>query len=275
VLTGDEYGFTHDDVDEIEDVIGFARRAGTIPWKAISDGRSDVAEPWTVRDADTLAQQVLDSIEDAHFDRQEGQRVRVEVWAEAMGWLTRLEQICNDRGVSVHSGSGSVPIPAIRQAALRAIHAFDESRAVTVLLWIGDLDLNGIRNIAQPFAADVQQFAIDILGLTDEAHHSAVRDGLVIVRRLILNAGQVEEHVGQRGRSRPTAKAIAAGWPYPFTVQAEALPPEVRDGIVADAIDSLHDVPMRERIVAAEAGLHADARQELASHLMKEDDSDG
>ena len=50
----------------------------------------------------------------------------------------------------------------------------DESRparlraeiVTTVLLQLGDLDPNGIRNIARPFAADVEQFAIDLLGFT-------------------------------------------------------------------------------------------------------------
>jgi hypothetical protein len=262
VLTGDEYGFTHDDVDEVEDVLAFARRAGLIPWEAISDGRTGVAQPWTVASPDDLARQVIDSIEDAQRDRQAGQRFRVETWAEAMGWLPRLERICNERGVSVYSGSGSVPVSAIRSAALRAIRAY-QTGATTVLFQIGDLDLNGVRNIARPFADDVERFTIDMLGCTVKAANE-----VVVVRRLILTAEQVEEHVGERGRSTPSDKAEEAGWPYPFTVQAEALPPEVRDGIVADAIDSLHDVAERKRIAAAEAEqLHAQARAALADLL--------
>ena len=73
-----------------------------------------------------------------------------------------------------------------------------------------------------------------------------------------------------RGRSEPSAKAVAEGWPYPFTAQAEALPPEVRDRIVADALDALHDVATRDRVIAAEAGLHAEAREALAGLLAEE-----
>ena len=107
VLTGDEYGFTKKDIDEVEDVLVLARRAELIPWEAISDGRTGVARPWTVADADELAGELLDQVEEAQLDRQTGQPFRVEVWAEAMGWLPRLEGICNERGVAVYSGSGA------------------------------------------------------------------------------------------------------------------------------------------------------------------------
>ncbi len=53
----------------------------------------------------------------------------------------------------------------------------------------------------------------------------------------------------------------------PFAAQAEALAPEIRDRIVADAIDALHDVRARDRIVKSEPGMHDAARRELARRL--------
>jgi hypothetical protein len=266
VLTGDEYGFTKEDIDLVEDVLVRARRAGLIDWDEISDGRTGETSIWTVRDGEDGAEQLLDGLDDAQLDRQAGQAFRVEVWAEAMGWLTRLQRDCKERGVQVYSGSGSVPVSAVRDAARRAIDAWLESiespegpQVRTVLLSVGDLDLNGIRNIARPFAEDVATFARDY-GAPDEL-------GLVTVRRILLTADQVEQHVGERGRSKPTTEAIKAGWPYPFTAQAEALPPEVRDGIVADAIDALHDVALRDRVIAEEEALHAAMREALKRKL--------
>jgi hypothetical protein len=64
-----------------------ARRAGLIPWEWIFDGRTGSVIPWTVSDGNALAEQLLGRIEHAHLDRQVGQANRVEVWAEAMGWL--------------------------------------------------------------------------------------------------------------------------------------------------------------------------------------------
>ena len=266
VLTGDEFGFTHDNIDAVEDVVAFARRAGYIPWEAISDGRTSVAAPWVVDDAEDLADQVLAAFDDAQFDRQAGQRYRVEVWTEGARWLDRLARICNERGVEVYSGSGSVPVDAVRKAAKRAIATYaaavrDGRDVTTVIFWIGDLDLNGIRNISQPFDADVRQFVIDLLRQQLDLNITAEEaDAILVVRRLLITPDQAAEHVGVRGRARPTRKAKRAGWPYEFTVQAEALPPDVRDRIVAKAIDGVHNVALRKRVVARERALHHDAR---------------
>jgi hypothetical protein len=105
----------------------------------------------------------------------------------------------------------------------------------------------------------VAAFARDF-GASDEL-------GLVTVRRILLTADQVQRHVGERGRSKPTKEAIRAGWPYPFTAQAEALPPEIRDRIVADAIDALHDVELRDWVIAEEEALHAAIHEALRTKL--------
>ena len=160
VLTADEFGFTHDDVPLAEKVVARARRAGLIPWEAISDGRTSAAVPWVPGDGVALATALLDELKNAQLDRQEGQPVRVELWAEAAGWLPRLERNAHERGVPVFSGSGSVPVTAVRAAALRALHAHPTR---TVLLTIGDLDLNGLRNNARPLEEDVLQMAADLL----------------------------------------------------------------------------------------------------------------
>jgi len=157
VLT--DQGWTHDDIPYVEAIVERARRAGLIDWDAIADGRTSEAGPWQVDDADDIVAQVLGDIATAQLDRQAGQAHRVEVWAEAAAWLARLVPMCQSRGVRVFSGSGSVPVRAVRAAALRAL----ADKRPSVLLWIGDLDLNGLRNIATPFADDVRQFAVDIL----------------------------------------------------------------------------------------------------------------
>jgi hypothetical protein len=259
LLTGDEFGYTHDDIDLVEDVIVRGRRAGLIPWDAISDSRTGVARPWTVAGSDALADVLLDQLPDAQLDRQQDQRYRVEVWAEAAGWLDRLEPICNERGVTVYSGSGSVPVTAVRQAAIRAINAHPQR---TVILSIGDLDLNGIRNIARPFAEDVLQMTADLLRVEPRT-----AGAVVTVRRLLLTAEQVEEHIGARARAPVSAAAHKAGWPWPFQVQAEALAPEIRDGIVLEAIDALHDTDKRDLVAEAEDNLHEEARRAIAAKL--------
>ena len=160
-----------------------------------------------------------------------------------------------------------MPVSAVRAAALRAVNAHPIR---TVLLTVGDLDVNGVRNIARPFEADVLAMAADLVAEAggDRGDMEAVGDYLA-VRRLLITADQVREHVGERGRGVVTGKALKAGWPWPWTVQAEAIPPEVRDALVIEAIDGLHDVAKRDAVIAAEATLHDDARRALAERLAR------
>ena len=76
-------------------------------------------------------------------------------------------------------------VEAIRRAVLRARVA----PVPTVLLQIGGLDLNGLRNIARPFEADVEALAGDY----------GLDPATVVLRRLLLTATQVEQHAVRAG----------------------------------------------------------------------------
>jgi hypothetical protein len=243
-----------------------ARRAGLIAWGDISDGRTSLSKPWTPSSPEAAADAVLAQLDSAQLDRQRGQEYRVEVWAEAASWIERLERICHGRGVPVYSGSGSVPVDAIRHAAARAIVAFAEARQQTVMLHIGDLDVNGLRNIARPFEQDVHQFVVD---MARGEHAPGFKASIVHVRRLLLTPEQVEEHVPENAWDRPMAADRLAGWPWPFKVQAEALRPEVRDEIVIDALEGLSDPETREQAVAEEESMRSAARAVLAKRLRR------
>ena len=262
VLTGE--GFTKKDIDAVEDVIVRARRAGLIAWEDISDGRTSSSLPWIPAGAEDAADSLLDHLETAQLDRQRGQKYRIEVWAEAASWIERLTRMCHERGVPVHSGSGSVPVNAIRNAAIRAFSAFALNRQETVILHIGDLDVNGLRNIARPFEHDLHQFAVDIVRRT---HSPGFHAKFLHVRRLLLTAEQVEEHVPENAWDTPSRGDRLAGWPWDFKVQAEALLPEIRDEIVLDALDALSDASVRARAVAEEESMRSAARAFLSERL--------
>ncbi len=114
-------GFTHGDVPYIEGIVERARRAGHIAMEAISDGRTSSDGPWTVETPEEIADQLGEWIGEAQLDRQAGQRYRVEIWAEAAAWIPRLVPVCAEYGVRVYSGSGSVPLKAVHDAAVRTI----------------------------------------------------------------------------------------------------------------------------------------------------------
>jgi hypothetical protein len=108
----------------------------------------------------------------------------------------------------------AVPVGTVRQAALRALHAYLEDRQRTVLLHIGDLDLNGLRNIGRPFADDVHAFTRDYLaeGLEGDSDGlDAAVSRIVTVRRLLVTASQVEELVPESARIESTGAERMAG----------------------------------------------------------------
>lgn len=262
-------GFHKSDIKTAEQAIERARRAQRIPFEAISDGRTSWDGAWQVADEKEIVKDVRARIREAQLDRQEGQPVRVEVWAEAAAWLARLVPTCAEYGVEVRSGSGSVPVDAVRQTAFRVINAIAAGEQPTVILWIGDLDLNGLKNIATPFEMDVRAFVRDILkrepNYLDKDVATAAAERWLIVRRLMVTAEQVEGGllVPASALGEVDDDLLDAGWPWSYTVQAEALLPEDRDRIVTEALDGLLDPVLRGKVVRREKRLHTAARAAL------------
>jgi len=130
--------------------------------------------------------------------------------------------------------------------------------------------VNGLRNIATPFAEDVRQTMIDLLirdyGFDPDAA-VLYTDRRLAVKRLMVTPEQVEEYVPASARARPTAKDRKAGWPWPYKVQAEALLPETRDQIVTATLDALLDGDIRESVIAREEELRREAVRLLAERF--------
>jgi hypothetical protein len=271
--------FTHDDISEIENTIERMRRGEEIDWDAISDSRTSHAGPWVPSSPRAAGLVALSILEDAQLDRQIGQPHRVELWAEAAGWLDRLVAMGEEYGVETYSGSGSVPVDATRAAALRVIES-GKLGVPTVIPWIGDLDVNGLRNIATPFAKDVRKFVRDLL-FREHGHKTfdptctdcelawAFADEMLIIRRLMITAAQVEAGLVPREAWAPVEKKDRdAGWPWPFKVQAEALLPADRERIVRAALDHwLPNEAARGAVLASEPAFRYASQEALAAEL--------
>jgi hypothetical protein len=93
---------------------------------------------------------------------------------------------------------------------------------------------------------------------------------IVTVRRLLVTASQVEELVPESARIESTGAERMAGWRWPFKVQAEAVLPEDRDRIVINAIDALHDLDLRDEVIAEEKDMRSAARATLRKLLATE-----
>jgi hypothetical protein len=198
------------DKDELQKMVvyvtGRARRARIIPFDPIADPRTSWDGPNTVADLP----HILDEVQ---VDRQAGQPWRVEVWVETKGNVSRLARVCTPYGVDVYSGSGSVPISANRQAALRIIEAQREHAQPTLLLVAGDYDPAGLKNIAAALHDDVLAFVHDLGGDVDG----------VVVRHLAITSAMAEADDLRAKREYFRLDANRAPRDWPLT--------EVRDGV--------------------------------------------
>jgi hypothetical protein len=167
---------TKADAERIGDYLVRARRAGMIEWEAIGDGRTDAKVPIVCDDPEAFFAEMRQSASVYQLDRQEGQDVYIEVVVEAAGAVEQLYRTTSAYGVPVYSGSGFVPVTALRDIVLRA-----EARDVeTLVLVLGDYDPAG-RYIRERVATDIEAFAeehdVDIDVADDRADRSTRSTG--------------------------------------------------------------------------------------------------
>jgi len=251
---------------QVTAVLTKARRAGLIQFDWIDDRRTASDEPSTADALERIARGM-------QVDRQAGQPYRIEVWVETQANVTRLANVCNAYGISVYSGSGSVPIKANHATAQRILFA-DQP---TLLLVLGDCDPAGLKNIASALADDVRAFVHD-LGRNvhtnasgnslDETHASFARAVVNLNHIVEADAANTWEWVDERLYVRhigitPTLaaaqpEAVREYFPNPpddwplrrqnpdgtvegYKVELEALPPDQLEALLRSALDAVRD----------------------------------
>ncbi len=190
-------------------------------------------------------------------DRQKGQPFRIEMWVEAKGNLSRIGSICHPYGIEVHSGSGSVPIEANRQAALRVVRTMREQQR-TLFLVVVDFDPAGVKNIAMALEADVRAFLRDYGGSDDD----------LVVRQVALTEEQALALPHERREM--FIKAPPKDWPLDFKAEVEALDPDDLDRLIKDALTEVRDEDAFATAMAAEPGIRLVAVKTLAEKLGAE-----
>lgn len=219
-----------------------ARRARMIPFAAIRDDG-------TV----SIVNETYGSIKDFHDvtagrvkayrrDRQAGQPVRIELWAEAAGMLGQLDQVAAEYGVKVYSAGGFGSLTANYEIARRAL-----SRTVpTVLLHVGDFDPSGV-SIFQAAAEDAARFV--------EADRNLANLEIRPVR-VALTADQVETY-GLPTAPPKRSDGRSKSWKGE-TCQLEALAPDQLASIVREEIECHLDLDRYRRVLDAEAADRAE-----------------
>ncbi len=215
-----------------------ARRSRLIDFYAIrDDGVVTYSSGWYASPRE-FQEETAYRIRNYRRDRQEGQRVRLELWCEAAGMAPQLARVANIFSVPVFSTGGFASLTTVRQIADRAL----DRDVPTVLLHVGDYDPSG-ESIFESIAVDAAAFV--------EADRP-IRTLELIPRRVALVAAQVAAY--ELSTAPPKASdSRSRGWSGE-TCQLEALPPDTLADVVREAIEAELDLDQWLRQVEQERG---------------------
>jgi hypothetical protein len=195
------------DFADIGNAIVALRRAAVLDSDWVADGRSESIDPLVAVNAADVKKVLKGWVDDFGPDILHDQEVLVECWCEAADLARSVGAILGEYGISVYSGSGDVPLPAIEAAAKRYEAALRAGKGVVALI-VGDLDIDGVGN-ADRLVEDIEaHLPPDLQGV--------VRYEWVAPRLDILTRFPVLSPAAGAGVTR-------AGKTLTFTMQAEAL----------------------------------------------------
>ncbi len=225
------------------EILNRARRADLIPMDSIRDDGATAVGLDRYSSADDFLKTCRYSASNFRFDLQQEQPYYVEVLCEAAGMVPQLNRVARPYGIPVRS-SGGFDSTTIKHR-LGEFYGGKDPKMV-VALHVGDLDPSG-EHIHKNLKEDVGAFAV---------HYG----GWMTVERIAVTADQKDEY------SLPTGvpkKDDDREFPYDFTVQAEALPPDVLASIVKGAIERNTDMDIWEKAVERQAEI----REQLVKAL--------
>lgn len=224
------------------ELLNRARRGGQVPMGAIRDDGAVAVGVDRFASAEEFLRACARTASNFELDLQQDQQQRVEVICEAAGMVPQLDRLARFYGVPVRS-SGGFDSTTIKHQLGRF---YGELGQPAIVLHIGDHDPSG-EHVWRNLQDDVGAFA---------AHYG----GLVHVRRVAVTPDQQAEHSLPTTPPKPTD---ARSFESPFTVQAEALPPDVLASIVRDAIESEIDLDVLERAQERQAEIRDELLQRL------------
>lgn len=206
------------DFQDIGDTLVAMRRARLIPMAWVLDGRTESHNPLVAINAEAVRQSAERVAKAFGPDFLADQHVYCEWWCEAQGLARTVANLLTPYGISVYSGSGDNPLPAVEACARRIRKALRAGKTVVICI-VGDFDLDGLEN-ADRFERDVEAF-LEHDGLDNRVDWRWVApQPFHLLRWPILRAAQ------EAGKSRGDKS-------LDWTMQGEAL---LRGGVLATIV---------------------------------------
>ena len=205
-----------------------ARRADLIPRDSIRDDGAKAVGLGRYDDGDAFIESQKEHAKYFQLDLQQDQPCYVEALCEAAGMVPQLNRVAFRYGIPVRS-SGGFDSTTVKHSLGQF---YGEMGKPVIVLHIGDLDPSG-EHIHKNLNEDVGAFT---------RHYG----GSLTVYRIAVTPGQRLEYNLPTGVPKKDDKRE---FPYDFTVQAEALPPDVLVSIVKDAIERHTDTEIWKKAV--------------------------
>lgn len=229
--------------------ISDARLAGLIDWEAIEDR---VRVPRMASEWNDVESLVESAIAAYRLPRWKGQDNYVELWVEKDALAGVLEPLSITYHVTLMVNRGYSSQSAMYESALRFKRARNTTKAKLHLLYLGDHDPSG-EDMVRDVADRLSTFGVP-----------------VNVRKIALTMAQVEQYnpppnPAKMSDSRAQAYVDQHGaesW------EVDALPPNVLEELIRDAIEALFDADLMEEIKAREEK-DKDALLKAARDIMK------
>lgn len=218
-----------------------ARRAQLIRFNQIrDDGGTTVGGPTGFRDLSDFLEDMADWGNHYRIDKSQGQPFHIEMFCEAEGMVPMLGQILQGTGVRI-TGTGGFSSLTVTHGIAQKVSNRD---VPTIFMHVGDYDPSG-ESIFMSMSQDIGKFVAEIIGgnyfpSTGKTNLHPDNDGPDFrPMRVALTEDQVEEF------DLPTAPPKAsdsrsANW-IGETTQAEAMPPDLLERVVLDAVNEFLD----------------------------------
>lgn len=230
------------------EILNRARRAGLVPMDSIRDDGATAVGLDRFDSAEDFLKSCRYWAKCFELDLQQDQPFYAEVLCEAAGMVPQLNRVARPYGIPVRS-SGGFDSTTVKHSLGKF---YGQMGKPVIVLHIGDLDPSG-EHIHKNLNEDVGAFT---------RHYG----GALSVYRIAVTASQMYEYRLPTGIPKEDDDRE---FPYDFTVQAEALPPDVLASIVKGAIERHTDMDIWEKAVERQAEIRLQLADLLdRTHLL-------
>lgn len=232
-------------------LVGEARMAGLIDWNAIEDR---VRVPITPSEWENL-EDILKSVYAAfRLPRWEGQEYYAELWVEKDALSGVLRPLATEYHVTLMVNKGYSSLSAMYEASKRFLEA-EENGQRTRLFYLGDHDPSG-EDMVRDIQSRLHTFGSE-----------------VVVKKIALTMPQIEQYnpppnpakMSDSRAKKYVEKHGDESW------EVDALPPEVLQDLIREALGSVVDAEKMDEIIAKE-DLEKDLLRKAVRNLRTKED---